>query len=419
MSKVLCICCLLALCGASWASPGTLYKNVERLAVIEEYGNDLQLSNKPLNNKRTNRFDQVLLIPESTNDVVGMYDPYDGTYLGDLIVNDTTGIQYNLTTPINAIQGPDGDIYLSDQVSKAVFVFDTLGNYQYTYADTSDGLNNVRGIDFRDDHLFVTSGDEYVAEFDGPHSFVRYFVQDSSDPFDILFLEDGRLLLSDIQGATDNVRLYDTSGTFLYELFTVSFPEQIQVDYVLPGAFLNNAFSAGRITDFELDGTIVDTMSFTYGRGIYRLGNGNLLATSGSGVFEIDSATGSIVEQENTGSARFIELYTSIVSVGEIRDKTGVPTYLNVRPNPFISSTTIHLLGEQEHKGIGAQEIKIYNLSGRLVKQFRLPTAYSLLPTVVKWDGRDNDGRRLPGGVYFLRFKAGEYTLSSKLLLIR
>ena len=55
--------------------------------------------------------DSVLLIPNSTNDDVGMYDPFDGTFLGTLLT-DTT----HLSTPINAMKGPDGNIYLSDQI---------------------------------------------------------------------------------------------------------------------------------------------------------------------------------------------------------------------------------------------------------------------------------------------------------------
>ena len=104
---------------------------------------------------------QVLLIPDSTTDAVGMYDTNDGTYLGDFIVDDPTGTLYDLQTPINAMEGPGGMIFVSDQISDAVYAFDNEGNFSYTAALT--GLNNVRGIDFRDDTLYVTSGDDYVA----------------------------------------------------------------------------------------------------------------------------------------------------------------------------------------------------------------------------------------------------------------
>jgi len=272
---------------------------------------------------------EFLLIPDSTADVVGMYDPYDGTYLGDLIIG--AGL---FSTPINAILVPDGNIYVSDQVADSVFVFDTAGNYLYTYADASDGLNNIRGIDSFGGHLFVTSGDDYVAEFDGPHSRLPDFINDGSDPFDILFLNDGSSLVADIQGSTDNVRLYNPDGTLNYEVFSVSFPEQIQVDSVLPGAYLNAAFSDGIITDFELDGTIIQTTPLSSGRGIYRLGNGNLLATDGNGVHEIEPGTGAIIETEHTGSARFIELYS---------DSGNQPPYVPSDPDPDDGATDVDL----------------------------------------------------------------------------
>jgi hypothetical protein len=367
---------------------------------LEENGLEKTLSRKPMYNKQPLGRAPVLLIPQSTDDVVGMYDPYDGTYLGDIIIDDSTGVNYDLQSPINAIQGPDNNIYLADQVSDAVFVFDSLGNYIMTYADASDTLNNIRGIDFRNGHLFVTSGDDYVAEFDGPHNLVRYFIQDGSDPFDILFLDDGRSLLCDIQGSTDNVRLYDTSGTLLYEIFPIMFPEQVQNDPILPGAFLNASFSDNLITDFDLDSTITDQFSFSSGRGVYRLGNGNLLVTNNSGVFELDSATGAQVEQENTGSARFIELYDVPTSIEEGKGEKPGLLKLSISPNPFTSLVRISLVGEPENRGTGKTEIKIYDVAGRRVRDlFLYPSSFFLETT---WDGRDEMGKVVSPGIYFI-----------------
>ena len=219
--------------------------------------------------------DSVLLIPETNADVVGMYDPYDGTYLGDVI--NGSGI---LTFPINAIQGPDDNIYVSDQTADGVFVFDTSGTYLYTYCDGTDGLDNVRGIDFRNDTLFVTSGDDYVAMFHGAHNRLADFINGGMDPFDIYFLDDGRALVADITG--DAIRLYDADGTFISSIVSsLDFPEQVIYDDLAPGDFLNATFVTGnQITDFDIDGTIQQTTVWEYGRGVHRLGNGNLLATS-------------------------------------------------------------------------------------------------------------------------------------------
>jgi DNA-binding beta-propeller fold protein YncE len=242
---------------------------------------------------------QYLLIPESSNDTVGMYDPYDGTYLGDLI--DGADL---FTTPINALLGPDGYIYVTDQVADSVFRFDTDGNYVDTFVS---GYNNIRGADFYGDHLFVTSGDDYVAEFDAAGNFVGNFIQDGSDPFDIYFLDDGRSLLANIQGTDDDVRLYEADGMSHSSLFSIAFPEQIQY---MPstGHYLNISFSDSVVSEFDLDGAIYNQWAFPGGRGVYELGNGDLLLTSGNGVFSLDPSSGALEEIRGGISARFIEL---------------------------------------------------------------------------------------------------------------
>jgi hypothetical protein len=152
----------------------------------------------------------------------------------------------------------------------------------------------VRGIDFRNDTLFVTSGDDYVAMFDAPHNRLTDFIPSGMDPYDIHFLDDGRALISDILG--DNIRIYDADGTFIQEIIDTDFPEQTTYDDLAPGDFLTAAFSDRDIKDFDLGGTIHQTTTLpTYGRGIYRLGNGNLLVSISTGVFEYQPG-GSIID---------------------------------------------------------------------------------------------------------------------------
>ena len=239
-----------------------------------------------------------LLIPESTNDTIGMYDPFDGSYLGDFSAGGGM-----LSTPINAVLGPGGLVYVSDQLGDAVFRYDLTGNYVDTFVS---GYNNLRGIDFRGGNLFITSGDDYVAEFDGAGNFLGNFIQDGSDPFDIFFLPDGRSLMANIQGTTDDIRLYEADGMSYTSLFSVSFPEQIQY-MASTGHYLNISFSANVVTEFDLDGTVHNQWAFSGGRGVYELGNGNLLVTSGTGVWSLDPTSGLTTQIRGGISARFIE----------------------------------------------------------------------------------------------------------------
>jgi hypothetical protein len=87
-----------------------------------------------------------------------------------------------------------------------------------------------------------------------------------------------------------------------------------------------------------------------------------------------------------------------------------------ISPNPFTDRTDITCSIGQSAKGI---ELRIYDISGKLVKDFLVPTAYSIVPTVVPWDGTDESGELLPSGVYFIQAKGGDLNLTKKVILQR
>ena len=353
---------------------------------------------------------QVLLVPDSNTDAVGMYDTNDGTYLGDFIV-DAGGAPYDLQTPINAIEGPGGLIFVSDQISDAVYAFDNEGSYLYTAAET--GMNNLRGIAFRNDTLFVTSGDSYIAMFVGPDVFIGNFIADSSSPFDILFTDEvdsGSALVSDIAGSTDNVRHYYADGTLLGELFSANFPEQVQVDAANPGYYFAVSFSDDVITQFQIDGTIIGTIPFDGGRGVYRLGNGNLLATNGTGVHEINPSTGAIIETEFSGSGRFIELAN--VTYTETAEETMEPVSfsgVSMYPNPFTETLSIGVTLPSP----STVSVTVFSLDGRVAGNIE-PVALSHGNHTLEWNAGG-----LENGIYLVRVSSAGGTIVSKVQLLK
>jgi hypothetical protein len=88
---------------------------------------------------------------------------------------------------------------------------------------------------------------------------------------------------------------------------------------------------------------------------------------------------------------------------------------IRISPNPFSKLTNISFGNVQGAKGV---ELKIHDATGRLVKSFSLPTAYSLLPTVL-WDGTDDAGHPLSSGVYFVHFETRYNTINEKVILLR
>jgi hypothetical protein len=92
-----------------------------------------------------------------------------------------------------------------------------------------------------------------------------------------------------------------------------------------------------------------------------------------------------------------------------------LPVNLEIRPNPFSYKTDIRWQVPDNSNAT----MEIYGVTGRLVKQFILPNAYSLVPTCISWDGCDDQNKKLSSGVYFLKLEAGDYSTTEKLLMIR
>ncbi len=94
---------------------------------------------------------------------------------------------------------------------------------------------------------------------------------------------------------------------------------------------------------------------------------------------------------------------------------------VQVNPNPFRHKADIRyqIPKEVDSRQYAVGSIRIYDIAGQLVKNFSVPTAYSQVPSVISWDGCDDAGRKLPSGVYFLKFQTGDYSATEKILLIR
>lgn len=93
---------------------------------------------------------------------------------------------------------------------------------------------------------------------------------------------------------------------------------------------------------------------------------------------------------------------------------------LRLLPNPFCYHTDItwQIIDDCHDIGDVIAEIRVYDASGRLIRQF---PQFSMTgqQASVRWDGRDDRGMILAGGVYFVTLRAGYYTTIKKALLIR
>ena len=134
------------------------------------------------------------------------------------------------------------------------------------------------------------------------------------------------------------------------------------------------------------------------------------------------SQSGGIVDltaHPQTGDIYFTDIFSRKVmhiryepsidaAIGETRASP-----VEIRPNPFRRDTTIHF----EVRAPSGVAIEILDVGGRRVRTFvtrDLPPGWH----AQVWDGRNDRGRRLGAGVYFVRLDLGDLTLMRKLVRV-
>jgi len=107
---------------------------------------------------------------------------------------------------------------------------------------------------------------------------------------------------------------------------------------------------------------------------------------------------------------------------------TGTKTYLNVSPNPFRDRVNIEYsighpngIGDVFHGTSRAEgiELEIFDAAGRSVKNFILYPSSFILPAKLEWNGKDDNGKLLPSGVYYCRLTQGSFIETRKILFVK
>lgn len=103
----------------------------------------------------------------------------------------------------------------------------------------------------------------------------------------------------------------------------------------------------------------------------------------------------------NNGALNYNE--EGLLTIGIEENQTVQNLKMDIGPNPFSKQTTISLSRMQSAEGTAQRvELKIYDVTGRLVKDFSRLTLYAQRPTHIIWDGKDDNGTMLPSGTYLL-----------------
>jgi hypothetical protein len=130
----------------------------------------------------------------------------------------------------------------------------------------------------------------------------------------------------------------------------------------------------------------------------------------------------------NFTDADFLERITNFSTGVEELENVAVYNF-SCQPNPFTTHTNIRytILARPASQGeagdsrssIQNTTLGIYDATGRLVKSFHPESSIENQESAISWHGDDNTGRKLPGGMYFLRLGDGKTAVTRKITLIR
>jgi len=258
-----------------------------------------------------------LMIPDATADKIMLFSPVDGSLINPDFIVDTGSEPFDFQTPKDAIQ-VNNEIWVSDQISDAVFRFDLAGNYLSTIGGgPTGGLDNIRGMAFHSGIVYVTndgSGNgaavDTVYKFDATTgallgSFTSPLL---TGPFDVHPLSADELLLANF--TTTNVLKYTISTGVVSAWSTTTVPLAEQINQRANGRFVVAGFSGASagLYEFDASGNPGPYIAAPGPRGVYELTNGNLIWTGGGGVNIYDATTQVSTQIFVTTGAQFINL---------------------------------------------------------------------------------------------------------------
>ena len=279
----------------------------------------------------------------------------------------------NLSLPSGIAFDNAGNIWVSDRLHHKIKKFDSSGNLLFEFGTKGSNYGEIDrpiGIGINGEKIYVAdSRNKRISIFDTTGNFIGV-IGDSAGlllPFGLVLDSSGCLFVSDFLG--NQVLEFDPYGNPLLE-----------IDSIL------DAPSGLALSEDEKTLYVSDTK------------HKRVLA------FVVrdeppDSTGGGPMGGESQILRRF---------------------YLEkIYPNPFKEKVIIRYMIHDTGYRIPDISLKIYDVSGRMIKSFNLESCIVNQVSAVVWDGTDDYGRKLPSGVYFIRLETEEFRKTEKVILLR
>jgi hypothetical protein len=253
----------------------------------------------------------VLIMPDSTNNRLVAFNPVDGAVLNSNMFALGGG------TPIHAIQ-VGNQIWVSEQAGDRVSRWSFDGAFLGQIGGgATGGLDNVRGMALVGNTVYVTNGGAGNGS-PGASAVVMYSTAGTligsfstaglaPSPFAVLGHQGGILVAS--SSGSDDIHRFTLTGTSIgtfHNSASLNFVEQLA--FASNGSILAAGFISDNIAFLDPNnGNILNSFTASGVRGVFQLGNGNILWTSGAGTFVHDVATNTST-LVYSGGGRFIDM---------------------------------------------------------------------------------------------------------------
>ena len=110
----------------------------------------------------------------------------------------------------------------------------------------------------------------------------------------------------------------------------------------------------------------------------------------------------------------FYKVGVDVVTAVDVSEKPALGRLLRNYPNPFNPVTRIQFALDRNAQ----VSLRVFDVQGRVVRTL-LDSYLTAGPRVVNWDGRNDRGRPLPSGTYFLRLQGGGSYLTRTVNLVK
>lgn len=252
---------------------------------------------------------QFLVVPDSTNDILVTFNPFDGSLINSNFATIGGG------TPKHAMQ-VGSEIWVSNQITDQIDRFDFNGSL---ISSISGGLDNIKGMAVVGSEVWVTNAGSNngapgnsIVKINSATGAINGFSPTDGSLFDLVNYQ-GQLLGSNI--GNEDLEFYDLGGNFGSTFHAsdgvtgIDFPQQLFVR--ADGGVLAAGFSpTSGVYAFDAAGNDLGIIAGLDGgaRGVYELGNGNIMWTNGGGVWVTDPNTGLTTNVYDGGSGQYIDL---------------------------------------------------------------------------------------------------------------